>query len=77
MHDLKKELASVIAEAATRAKILITRHNKAVVRLTGPGSQHLNKGSLFGKANLKPAVRGNTAGHYLQLLQEDRHSGRH
>jgi prevent-host-death family protein len=75
MYGLKQELASVVAEAETGAEILITRHNKPVARLTGPGSQHLNQGALFGKANLKPAVRGKTSGRYLQFLLEDRRSG--
>jgi prevent-host-death family protein len=76
IYGLKQEMASVIAEVETGAEILITRHNKPVARLIGAGSQHLNRGARFGKANLKPAVRGRTAGRYLQMLVEDRHSGR-
>ncbi len=76
MYGLKQQLASVIAEAETGTEILITRHNKPVARLTGPGSHHLNQGAQFGKANLKPAVRGKTEGRYLEFLQDDRHSGR-
>ncbi len=76
IYDLKRGLASVIAETEAGADILITRHNKPVARLTGAGSQHLHKGARFGKANLKPAVRGKTAGRYLGMLQEDRYSDR-
>jgi hypothetical protein len=36
---------------------------------------HLHRGARFGKANLKPAVRGKTGGRYLQMLQEDRRTG--
>ncbi len=77
LDGLREELAFVIAEAEAGAEFLITRHSKPVAHLTGSGSHHLNKGALFGKANLKPAVRGKTAGRYLELFQEDRHSGRH
>ena len=76
MYGLKQDLASIIAEAGTGNEILITRHNKPVAHLTCPGSRHLNKGARFGKASLKPAVRGKTAGRYLEILKEDRHGGR-
>lgn len=76
MYGLKQQLASVVAEAEAGSEILITRHNKPVARLTGPGGRHINQGALFGKATLKPAVRGKTMGRYLQFLQDDRHSGR-
>ena len=72
MHGLKQELASIVAEAEAGNDMLITRHNKPVARLTRPGTEHLNTGSEFGKARLKPAVRGKTAGRYLRILEEDR-----
>jgi len=76
MHDLKQELASYVGEASGGADILITRHNKPVARLSRPEMEHLHRGSCFGKATLKPAVRGKTAGHFLQILNDDRHAGR-
>jgi antitoxin (DNA-binding transcriptional repressor) of toxin-antitoxin stability system len=76
MHDLKQELASYVGEAADGVEIMITRHNKPIARLSCPGSEHLHQGARFGKANLKPAVRAKTAGHYLQILKEDRREGR-
>ena len=76
MHTLKQELASVVAEAEAGEEILITRHNKPVARLTRPETEHLRQGSRSGKGGLKPAIRGKTAGRYLQLLLEDRRAGR-
>jgi len=75
MYGLKQELAAVIAEAEAGEEILITRHNRPVARLTRSGMEHVHRGSRFGKANLRPAVRGKTTGRYLQLLQEDRGDG--
>ena len=76
MNGLKQELASFVAEAEAGNEILITRHNKPVARLTRPGTEHLHAGPQFGKAKLKPAVKGKTAGRYLQILEEDRGTDR-
>ncbi len=76
MHDLKQELSSFVSEAAAGAEIVITRHNKPVARLSQPGTAHLHQGARFGKASLKPAVRGKKSGRFLQVLQEDRRAGR-
>jgi antitoxin (DNA-binding transcriptional repressor) of toxin-antitoxin stability system len=76
MYGLKQELASIIAETEAGADVLITRHNKPVARLTRPGTEHLHRGSQFGKSNLKPALRKRTAGRYLRILEEDRRAGR-
>ena len=72
INGLKQELASIIAEAEAGNEVLITKHNKPVARLTRPGTEHLHTGAQFGKARLKPAVKGKTAGRYLQLREEDR-----
>jgi prevent-host-death family protein len=72
IYGLKQELASVIAEAEAGTEILITKHNKPVARLTRAGSEHLHAGSEVGRGRLKPAVKGKTAGRYLQILEEDR-----
>jgi antitoxin (DNA-binding transcriptional repressor) of toxin-antitoxin stability system len=76
IYELKQELASIIAEAEAGNQVLITKHNKPVALLTRPGTEHLHAGSKFGKAKLKPAVKGKTAGRYLQLLEEDRGTDR-
>jgi antitoxin (DNA-binding transcriptional repressor) of toxin-antitoxin stability system len=72
IYELKKDLASIIAEAKEGNEVLITRHNKPVARLSRPGTEHVHTGSQFGNARLKPAVKNKTAGRYLQLLEEDR-----
>jgi antitoxin (DNA-binding transcriptional repressor) of toxin-antitoxin stability system len=72
MNELKQELASIVAEAEAGIDVVITKHNKPVARLSRPGTEHLHAGPRFGKAKLKPAVRGKTAGRYLQILRDDR-----
>lgn len=76
MYELKQGLASIVAEAEAGNDVLITKHNRPVARLTRPGTEHLHTGAKFGKAKLKPAVKGKTAGRYLQILEEDRGSDR-
>jgi antitoxin (DNA-binding transcriptional repressor) of toxin-antitoxin stability system len=76
MYGLKKDLASIIAEAEAGNEVIITRHNKPVARLSRPGTEHLHAGSRFGKAKLKPALKKKTAGRYLQILEEDRGADR-
>jgi antitoxin (DNA-binding transcriptional repressor) of toxin-antitoxin stability system len=76
MYDLKQDLAAAVAEAQSGTDILITRHSKAVARLTRPEIEHVHRGSRFGNADLRPVVRAKTGGRYLQLLEEDRLGGR-
>jgi prevent-host-death family protein len=76
INELKQDLASIIAEAEAGSDVVITRHNKPVARLTHLDDEHLHRGANFGKAKLKPVVKGKTAGRYLQLLEEDRGVGR-
>jgi antitoxin (DNA-binding transcriptional repressor) of toxin-antitoxin stability system len=72
MYSLKQDLASIIAEAEAGNDVIITKHNRPVARLIRPETEHLHIGAQFGKANLKPAVTGKTAGRYLQMLEADR-----
>jgi antitoxin (DNA-binding transcriptional repressor) of toxin-antitoxin stability system len=76
MYELKNDLAAIIAEAAAGMDVLVTRHNKPVARLTRPAAGSVHIGSRFGNADLKPAVRGKTGGRYLEILRQDRRSGR-
>jgi antitoxin (DNA-binding transcriptional repressor) of toxin-antitoxin stability system len=76
MYGLKQGLASMVAEAEAGHDVLITKHNKPIARLTRPESEHLHLGSRFGKTRLKPALKGKTAGRYLQILEEDRGTDR-
>ena len=72
IYELKQDLASFIAEAEAGNEVIITRHNKPVARLTRTETEHLHAGRSLGQARLKPAVKGKTAGRYLQVLEEDR-----
>ena len=76
MYGLKKERASIVAEAEAGNDVIITRHNKPVARLPRPGTEYLHVGCQFGKARLKPAVKGKTAGRYPRILKEDRGTDR-
>jgi antitoxin (DNA-binding transcriptional repressor) of toxin-antitoxin stability system len=76
MYELKNDLAAVIAEAEAGTDVLVTRHNKPVARLTRPSASSVHCGSRFGNADLKPAVRGKTGGRYIEILRQDRRSGR-
>lgn len=76
IYVLKQDLASMIAEAEAGTEIIITRHNKPVARLTSASAEHVRQGARFGQGSFKPAVRGKTAGRYLQILREDRRAGR-
>ncbi len=75
MYVLKQGLAALVAEAEAGGEIILTRHNKPVARLIRPAMDHVHRGSRFGKASLKPAVRGKTKRRYLKILQEDRGTG--
>ena len=75
MYGLKQGLAAIVAEAQAGDEIILTRHNKPVARLTRPVMDYLHQGSRFGKASLRPAIRGKTRGLYLKLLREDRCAG--
>ncbi len=76
IYELKQDLSSIISEAENGTEVLITRHNKAVARLMTSRNEHLHAGARFGRAELKPAVRGRTAGRYLQFLKGDRSADR-
>jgi antitoxin (DNA-binding transcriptional repressor) of toxin-antitoxin stability system len=76
IYELKTDLAAIIAEAEAGTEILVTRHNKPVARLTRPSGTGIHCGPDFGKGNLQPAVINRTAGRYLEVLEQDRQSGR-
>jgi prevent-host-death family protein len=76
INGLKQDLASIIAEAESGVDVVITKHNKPVARLTRADTRNLHRGARYGKGQLKPALKGITAGRYLQFLEEDRGRGR-
>ena len=71
IQDLKAQLSSLIDEAEGGAAILVTRHGAPVARL-GPAAGHLHRGSSAARARLRPAIRRNTKGRYLAVLDDDR-----
>ena len=73
---LRQDLATFIAEAEAGTEIIVTRHNKPVARLTRISAPSVHQGVRFGQGSLQPVVRGKTAGRYLQILKEDRRTGR-
>jgi prevent-host-death family protein len=72
-HELKRDLASAIAEAEKGGQVLITRHNRPVALLVSARDEHLHRGKDFGNASLQPVLKGRTKGRYLEVLQEDRY----
>jgi prevent-host-death family protein len=76
IQELKRDLSSIVESARQGAGVLITRHNRPVARLSSAEGQYLHIGSRFGKARLRPVLRGKTSGRYLEILEEDRRAGR-
>jgi antitoxin (DNA-binding transcriptional repressor) of toxin-antitoxin stability system len=72
MNELKQDLSLYIGEAAEGADIVITKLNKPIAKLSRPGTERLHQGTRFGNASLKPAIKGKTAGRYLEIFQDDR-----
>ena len=71
IQDLKARLSAVIEEAEAGAVIVVTRHGDPVARL-GPASVtnvHRDSGPI---PKLEPAIRRNTKGRYLAVLDDDR-----
>lgn len=71
IQDLKAQLSSLVEEAEAGAAILVTRHGAPAARL-GPAQGHVHRGALVDKAPLRPAIRRNTKGRYLAILDDDR-----
>ncbi len=72
IDELKRNLSSFIDQAASGERIVITRHRRPVASLAPAGSEHVHVGARFGRARLKPVLKGPTKGAYLDVLIEDR-----
>jgi prevent-host-death family protein len=72
IDELKRNLSSLIDEAAAGAQILITKHRRPVATLSAADMEHVRMGPRFGRSTLKPLLRGPTHGRYLEVLAEDR-----
>ena len=75
IQDLKGQLSAVVAEAERGSTIVITRHNRPVAKMTPARAAQVHIGKRYGRAKLKPALRANTKGRYLDVLLEDRKGG--
>jgi len=75
IQELKGHLSALISEAAAGARILITKHKKAVAYLAPAEDEHVHRGRRFGKGSLKPLLKKGTGGRYLQVLADDRRGG--
>jgi len=75
IQELKKNLSSLVDEAAAGRSILITRHRRPVAFLSSADLQHLHIGKRFGKAKLEPLLSRATRERYLVVLAEDRRGG--
>jgi antitoxin (DNA-binding transcriptional repressor) of toxin-antitoxin stability system len=69
---LKATLSATIAEAEAGATILVTRHGEAVAQVGPPAAAGVHVGRQVGAYRLRPAIRQNTRGRYLKVLDEDR-----
>lgn len=72
IQDLKATLSATIAEAEAGATILVTRHGEAVAVVGPPHTGGVHFGREFGAYRLRPAIKHNTRGRYLKVLDEDR-----
>jgi prevent-host-death family protein len=72
IQDLKARLSAAVAEAEAGATTVVTRHGEPVARLGPAVAGHLHVGSAVGTGRLRPAIRRNTKGRYLRVLDDDR-----
>ncbi len=75
IYDLKNRLAEIISEVAEGEEVVIVRYRKPVARLSPAERKYLHMGSRFGQGELKPALKGQTKGRFLEILAEDRSGG--
>ena len=73
---LKRNLSSLINEAAAGEPILVTRHRRPLVCLVSSDLRLVHVGRRFGKARLAARLRSATRGKYLAALRADRQSDR-
>ncbi|HAK96438.1 MAG TPA: type II toxin-antitoxin system prevent-host-death family antitoxin [Planctomycetes bacterium] len=72
IQELKKNLASLVDEAAAGSPILITRHKRPLACLVSSAHRHVIEGARFGKGTLRSVLRAPTKGRYLSVLDDDR-----
>lgn len=72
IQELKQSLSAQIAAVEAGAAIVITRHGRAVARITAMNDARCRVGAKFGQYTIHPAIRGGVQGRALEILQEDR-----
>jgi prevent-host-death family protein len=72
IDELKRNLSSLIDQAAAGTRILITKHRRPVASLGAADAEHVHVGPRFGRGSLKPLFKGPTQGSYLRVLDDDR-----
>jgi prevent-host-death family protein len=72
IQDLKATLSATIAEAEAGETILVTRHGEAVATVGPAVPSSVHHGRAVGKYRLRPAIKRNTGGRALEVLDEDR-----
>jgi len=72
IDELKRNLSSLVGEAAAGTRILITKHRRPLATLSSAETEHVHIGARFGRGALKPLLRAPTQGRYLDVLDDDR-----
>lgn len=75
IHELKRRLSQLVAQAESGTAFLITRHRRVVARLVPP-DMHLHVGVRVGRGAPQPLLDGKTKGRYLDVIADDRRGGR-
>ena len=74
IHELKRRLSELVAEAERGIPLLITRHGRVVAQLL-PADAHVHVGARFGDGALAPLFKDRTKGRYLEVVADDRRGG--
>ena len=74
IHELKRKLSELVAQAEKGALLLITRHRQVVAQLL-PADAHVHVGSRFGSGAPAPLLKARTKGRYLDVVADDRRGG--
>lgn len=74
IHELKRRLSELVAQAEKGAPLLITRHRRVVAQLLPPDA-HVHAGMRLGSGALAPLLKARTKGRYLDVVADDRRGG--
>ncbi|MET0850574.1 MAG: type II toxin-antitoxin system Phd/YefM family antitoxin [Candidatus Rokuibacteriota bacterium] len=72
IDQLKRNLSSLVDEAAAGERVVITRHRRPVASLIRADLEHAHVGRRAGRTALRPLLKAPTRGAYLQTLADDR-----